>query len=392
VPDVRRLQRLAGDIAIAGVGDTDYAEDYRKARAGESTPDAYSYAATAFSRALADCGLRKGDIDGLVAGQPLATERLGEILGINPRWGVQGDVVNGLVEASLALHAGMAECVALVYGNDQRLVGTQYGGPQAMGGERYLSYVYYTPWGLTSQGALYALMANRYMNLTGFRPEDLAEIPMAQRRFAELHPNAIMRKPMTRDDYLASRFVCEPLRLFDYCLVNDGGVALILTTRERARKLSKPPVLIKGIGRSDINTQATSLWPRLIDFYHTGHSQASEQVYAMAGVEPKDIDLLQVYDSFSFHVVLALEGFGFCKKGEVASFIRDGNLGPGGTLPSNTSGGHLSESYMQGWNHQVEIARQLRGEAGARQVSGARNAQYISDIAGKVTTLIYGKT
>jgi len=109
----------------------------------------------------------------------------------------------------------------------------------------------------------------------------------------------------------------------------------------------------------------------------------------MAGIGPGDVDTLQVYDSFSSHIVFALEGFGFCPEGEVPAFLREQGIGPGGKLPINTSGGHLSESYMQGWNHQVEMVRQLRGEAGERQTPGARHGQYISDIAGKVITLIY---
>lgn len=389
MPNFERLKSLKNDIAIVGVGDTNYADDHKRARAGELEENAYGYGARAFSRALDDCGIDRSEIDGLVAGPSLSLERLGEIIGVDPRWAAQGDAVNSILHAALALHSGMAECVALVYGNDQRAVGTQYGGPQAMGGENYLSYVYYQPWGLTSQGALYALMTNRYMQLTGFKAEDLAEVSMAQRRFAQLNPNAIMRKPLTLDDYMKSNFICEPLRLFDYCLINDGGVTLIMTTAERAKRLRKKPVLISGIGRSDTNRDATSLWPRLIDFYHTGHHKAATQVYDMAGVAPKDIDLLEVYDSFSSHIVFALEGFGFCRDGEVAKFIRENGIGPGGKLPINTSGGHLSESYMQGWNHQVDAVRQLRGEAGQRQVAGARYAQYISDIAGKVVTLIY---
>jgi acetyl-CoA acetyltransferase len=392
MPDLNRLKSLKDDVAIVGVGNTDYAADHARARAGELEENAYGYAARAFSRALADCGIDRSEIDGLVAGPHIAIERLGEIIGVNPRWAAQGDAVNAVVTAALALHCGMAECVALIYGNDQRAVGTQYGGPQAMGGENYLSYIYYQPWGLTSQGALYALMTKRYMELTGFRSEDLAEVSIAQRSFAQLNPDALMKKPLTLDGYMNSNFVCEPLRLFDYCLINDGGVALIMTTADRARRLKKKPVLISGIGRSDTNAQATTLWPRLIDFYHTSHRKAAEQVYEMAGVGPADVDLLEVYDSFSSHIVFALEGFGFCREGEVAEFIRSKGIGPGGKLPINTSGGHLSESYMQGWNHQVDAVRQLRGEAGARQVPGVRHAQYISDIAGKVITLMYRRS
>ena len=384
-----RNAALSGIAAIAGVGDTDYAEDYRRARDKIVDRDAYGYAALAFKRALDDAGLQRDDIDGLIAGPTLASERLGEVLGIDPRWAAQGDAVNAVMTAAMAIHAGAAECIALVYGNNPRTKGTQYGGAQADGGERFLAYVYYAPWGMTSRGALYAMMTQRYMALHGTTPAQLAEIAIAERRFASLNDNAVMRDTINVDDYIAARFICEPLRLYDYCLVNDGGVALIVTTTERARKMRKKPVVIRGIGRSDMNREATSLRSRFFDFYHTAHKQAADDVYANAGIGPGDVDLVQIYDSFSAHVLYALEGFGYCGVGEAGAFIANGAIGPGGKLPVNTSGGHLSESYMQGWNHQVEMVRQLRGETGARQVTNARNGQYISDVAGKVASIIY---
>lgn len=387
MPNPEKLRAMKDQIAIVGIGESDYAKDYATSRSG-GKHDSYALAATAFRRALDDSALSRDDIDGLIVAPMLAMERTGEVLGINARWTSQGDAVNAVMQAMLAIHAGLAECIALVYGNNQRTASTQYGGPNAMGGERFLAYVYYRPWGLTSQGGLYALLANRYMAETGFTADDLGAFAVAQRQFACANPRAIMRKPITVDDYRAAQFICEPLRLYDYCLINDGGVAMIVTTAERARTLDKPAVTISGIGRSDLNIDATSLRPRLIDFYHTGHREAAAQVYDMAGVGPEDIDVLQAYDSFSIHLPVYLEGFGFCKPGEAARFARDGSLGPGGRLPFNTSGGMLSETYMQGWNHQVEAVRQLRGEA-AVQVEGARHAQYLSDVAGKVASIIY---
>jgi acetyl-CoA acetyltransferase len=389
MPNMQKLSALSNSMAVIGVGETDYAADYRIARGTPSTHDCYGYAATAFERALADSGLARKEIDGLIVGPTLTAERTGEVLGLNPRWSGQGDAVNAIMQAMLAIHSGMSECVALVYGNDQKSAATQYGGPKAMGGDRFLAYVYYAPWGLTSQGAIYAMMTSRYMALTGFRSEDLGAIVVGQRQFAALNPQAIMREPLSLEDYMSSRLICEPLRLYDYCLINDGGVALIVTTTERARRLKKPVVSIAGISRSDLNIDATSLRPRMLDFYHTAHRQVAEQVYGMAGLGPSDIDVLQIYDSFSVHVPIALEGFGFCRDGEAAGLVRSGALKPGGRLPLNTSGGMLSHSYMQGWSHQVEAVRQLRGETGARQIEGARTAQYLSDVAGKVASIIY---
>lgn len=384
-----RLRALSREFCVVGIGETDYAADHAAGRMHGRRFDSYGLAATAFSRALTDSGLDKSDIDGLVVGPTLAMERTGEVLGIDPCFAGQGDAVNAVMQAMLAIHAGLADCVALVYGNAQRSRAVRYGGPQAMGGERFLAYVYYAPWGLTSQGSLYAMMMSRYMAETGFATDDLGRIVVGQRAFAAMNENAIARSPLTLDEYRASRQICEPLRLPDYCLVNDGGVALIVTTLERARKLDRPVVSIAGIGRHDANSDATSLRPRLLDFYHSGHARAAAQVYGMAGVGPADIDAVQIYDSFSAHVPVALEGYGFCAPGDAAALVRAGALAPGGRLPVNTSGGMLSESYMQGWNHQVEAVRQLREEAGNRQVRGARHVQYLSDVAGKVASVIY---
>lgn len=389
MPNLERLSRVAGDVAVIGVGESDYSEDYRRTRAGERFSDGYGYGATAFKRALADAGLSRDDVDGLVVGPTLAYERTAEVLGIEPRWAAQADAAQSVIHGVLAIATGLAETVALVYGNDQRTAGTSYGGPQQMGGESYLSYVYYAPWGMTSQGALYALMTRRYMELCGLSEAELGEVAVAQRAFASMNPRAIMRKRITLEDYLAANYISEPLRLFDYCLINDGGVSLILTTSERARSSHRPLVTIAGIGRADENVGASSLEPRLLDFYHRGHHLAREQLYAMAGIGPEDVDSLQVYDSFSCHIVYALEGFGFCPPAEVGKFLHEQRIGPGGRLPVNTSGGHLSESYMQGWNHQIEAVRQLRGEEGERQVERCRHVQYISDVAGKTVSVIY---
>lgn len=378
--------------AVIGIGHTDWPTDWKRVRANDVPADSTGYGAEAFKVALDDCGIERDAIDGLICGPTTPLERMGEILRINPNWGDQGDAVGAVMKAVQAIESGMAEVVALVYGNNQRSAGTQYGGPKAMGGQSFLSYVYHAPWGLTSQGALYALMFDRYRHVSGFDEADLGHVAVAQRAFADLNEHAIMRgKPITLEDYLASDYVCEPLHIFDYCLVNDGGVALIIAEAERAKKLSDHPVFIEAMGRSDLNTNATSLEPRLTDFYHPAQHRVADIIFNEAGVGPSDIDVLQVYDSFSLHIPLALEGYGYCGVGDASRFIREVGIGPGGGLPLNTSGGHLSETYMQGWNHQIESVRQLRGQAGARQVNDARYVHYSSDVAGKVASIIYAK-
>lgn len=377
--------------AVIGVGHTDWVSDWKRVRAGERPDDCYGYAAGAFRNALQDAGIGRDKIDGLIVGPTTAYERMAEVLKMNVRWGDQADAVLSVVQAVQAIETGAAEVVALVYGNDQRSVGTQYGGPQAMGGDLFLSYVYHAPWGMTSQGALYAMTFRRYAEQFGISERELGHVAVAQRQGAARNPNAIQRKEITLDDYMNARYITEPLRLFDYCQINDGGVALIIAEAEVAKKLSDNPVWIEGTGRFDLNEGATSLEPRLTDFYRPAQQTAAEQVFGMAGVEPKDIDVFQVYDSFSVHVPLALEGYGYCDIGGAGKFMSEQGIGLSGQLPTNTSGGHLSETYMQGWAHQIECVRQIRSECGDRQIEDARRVHYTSDVAGKAVSIIYGR-
>ena len=292
----------------------------------------------------------------------------------------------------MAIETGQADIVALVYGNDQRSIGLQYGGPQAMGGDMFLSYVYHAPWGMTSQGALYALMFRRYTELFGITE---ARARRGRRRAARLRVGEPERDPAQArsriDDYMAAPYIAEPLHLFDYCLINDGGVALIIAEAEtRQADLRQRPVFIEAVGRYDLNEGATSLEPRLTDFYRPAQQAVAQQIFGATGFGPEDIDVLQVYDSFSVHIPLALEGYGYCPVGEAGRFLREEGIGPRGRLPTNTCGGHLSETYMQGWTHQIEAVRQVRGECGARQVENCRRVHYTSDVAGKAVSIIYG--
>lgn len=379
------LKRIA---SIVGIGHSDWSDDHKAVRDGKKPFDAFGYGMLSFVRALGDSGLGKSEIDGLITGPTTGPERMSEILGIEPKWSAQADAATAIQSALLAINGGLCETVALIYGNDQRSAAVKYGGTDTAAS--FLAYVYHAPWGLTSQGALYALLARRFMSETGLTAAELGQVAVAQRRHAKLNPNAIMRQEMTIEDYLASRYIVEPLRLLDYCLINDGGVALILSEAGRARKCRQRPVYIHGIGRHDANVEATSLAPRLTDFYRTAQNAVARQCFGMAGLEARDMSSLQVYDSFSIHVPLALEGYGYCGLGEAGRLLAEDGLSLGGPLPVNTSGGHLSESYMQGWNHQIEAVRQLRGVCGDRQVENCRFVHYASNVAGKAMSIIYG--
>jgi acetyl-CoA acetyltransferase len=224
---------------------------------------------------------------------------------------------------------------------------------------------------MTSPGAGAALVARRYFERYGCGDRELAAVPVAFRRHASLNPGAIMREPFDIDDHQQSRFVCEPLRLLDYCLINDGASCVIVTTAERARDCKKLPVWISGMqglpgGREEF------IWA----YPGFGIAQQSaftykpelQPVYKMAGIEPKDVDALFTYDAFSILAWMALERWGFCKPGEAAAFTQNGRIELGGELPMNTNGGLLSEGHIMGWNHQVEAIRQLRGECSQRQI------------------------
>jgi acetyl-CoA acetyltransferase len=234
------------------------------------------------------------------------------------------------------------------------------------------------------------MMLRRFMHETGFTERDMGEVAVAQRLHSSLNRHAIMQKRISIEDYEASRYITEPLHLFDYCLINDGGVALIMMSADRARRTNKNPAVIHGVGRYDLSREATSLVPRLTNFYRPAQKAVAEQVFGMAGIGPEDVSCFQVYDSFSVHIPLALEGYGYCGYGDAAKFFRDKGISLERGLPVNTSGGHLSESYMQGWNHQIEAVRQIRGECGARQVQDCNYVHYSSDVAGKALSIIYG--
>ena len=226
---------LSRRVGVIGVGETDYHADYAAERArapGYQPPEVEDLAARAFERALADSGLRREDIDGIAVsftygGPP--PEEMARLLGLKPRHAiVNGNIMAGplpVVAADIA--AGKADCVAMIYTVASRAIGRQYGGATYAGteGAAPSSYYYHLPWGWSSQAAHWALMFTHYQHEYGAREEDLAQVAIQVRQNALLYPNAVMQKPITVADYMASRYIVRPLHLFDMCLVNDGAVA-----------------------------------------------------------------------------------------------------------------------------------------------------------------------
>lgn len=347
---------------IVGVGATDYGVFPQT--------DAVGLGVQALHAAVDDAGISFDDIDGVILNR-LPYDRFAEVANLNTPY-LQSTEAHGrfsavaLMMAAEAIASGAATTIALVYGNDGRSNAMKYGGGTG----------FWAPWGFTSPGASHAMMFQRHMAQFGTTSEDLAHIAVAFREHALLNPAAVMKKPITVEDHQKSRFICDPLHLLDYCLINDGGVAWIMTTPERAKDLKHKPVYVSGFARQDDFSQNS--YPA-DDFWYPAQQKVASQVYDRAGFSRDDIDGLMIYDNFSPTVLFALEGMGFCKQGEGGQFVRDGMLQLGkGRLPTNTSGGHLSESYMQGWALIVEGVRQLRGDVGnARQIPDCKALQFL---------------
>lgn len=363
------ISRRKDSVAVVGVGTTDYG-----ALAGH---DATSLGIWALRNAAQDAGIDLQDIDGLICQRLTDYQKFVQITNTSPKLVTAvpgaGRMTGGTIQIAVqAILSGMLDTVAVVYGNDGRTAGARYGGQ----GDNYGTGAdeMWFPYGMTSPGAVHSMLFQRHAHLYGTKVEQLGQIAMAFRKHAGLNPSAVMKKPVTMDDYLASRFICEPLRLLDYCLINDGGVAMILTAGDRARDFRQRPVYVRGVAQ--LSRLAQGELPD--DFGYAAMQRVSATVHEMADLKREDADALMIYDNFTPIVVFVLEGFGFCPRGDGGRYVENGTLELGrGRYPTNTNGGHLSESYMQGWNLQAEAVRQLRGGLGARQVPDAKVVQYL---------------
>lgn len=375
---------LSCAAALVGVGETDYGDDYAAARAKApdfQPPTPEGLATLALERALDDSGLKRSDIDGLLVsfmyGGPDSSEAAA-LLGVQPRWlaGAPIGIMAGPIPlACAAIAAGKCDTVALVYAVASRSIGRKFGGQvHSAGIGTPASYYYYHPWGWSSQAAHWALTCRHYMNQYGVTEADLGSIPLQLRANAMANPQAIMRKPLTIDDYLASRYIVDPLHLLDMCLVNDGGVCLILRRADMARNSAKPPVGVAGWGEAMV--KANKLETLVVDRLRPQFQAAGAQALDMAGLSIGDVQHLECYDAATMHLVNHVEGHGFIEPGETPALCKDGGLAPNGKVPVNTAGGMLSGSYMHGWNYVAEIVRQLRHDAGPRQIPGVEISMF----------------
>ena len=362
-------KELAGKAAIVGVATSDFHALYRSTDRERNKED---LAIEALGEALDDAGLKVSDIDGLITGGLQMYDQFGFRSGLRDVrflkcYPSAGRLCSAAVlEAAMAVYHNLANYVVLFNSVTFRSEGNKFGGGPNIGD------LYDSVYGMASPGATYSLAFTRYQHLYGGTEADLGAIAVALRKHASLNPKAIMQKPITVEDYLEARYIAKPLRLYDYCLINDGCGLMIVTSAERAKDLKHTPVLISG-GANKISLREQYVAE---DFWYGACQSMKRDLFDPLGVKLEDIDSVGVYDNFSLSVLWGLEGFGWAPRGEGLQWLKDGRIELGGELPVNTSGGMLSEAYLQGWNNHAEMVRQLRWEAGKRQIPDCRNILY----------------
>lgn len=364
----------AMNAAIVGVAESDLGAVPNKT--------ATELAAQAAVRALDDAGLTLNDVDGLFTANlsRFSVTQLAENLAIYPSY-LDGTMTGGssfemhLGHAAAAIRSGLCEVALIAYGSVQRsrkarnIAGFNESGTSAA--------LYENAYAPLFPISYYAMVAQRYMHETGATSEDLAQVAVAARRWAAMNPKAFKRSPLTVAEVLASPLVSSPLHGLDCCLVTDGGGAVVVTSMERAKSLKQRPVAVLGHGEATTH-DAMSQAP---DLLRHGSADSARRAFAMAGVTPADIDVVQIYDAFTINVLVGLENLGFCGYGEAKDFIEGGRIAPGGDFPVNTQGGGLSYCHpgMFGIFLLIEAVRQLRGDYASasqpeRQVKDARLA------------------
>jgi acetyl-CoA acetyltransferase len=355
-----------GSVAVAGAAESDLGQV-----APGMTP--LDLMAQATMRALADCGLRLQDVDAVFTAASqlrMPTLSLCEYHRIRPKYQECTQIccssfMSHLAHAMAAIEHGLCEVALIAYGSTQRTVSRAAASPREWN-------PYESPYQPFMPSSAYALAASRHMHQFGTTREQLAAVAVAAREWAQLNPVAWDKKPLTIEGVLSSRMVSYPLTVRDCCLVTDGGAALVMTTAARARHLPMKPIYLLGAAAATTHMNIVAM----PDLTQTAAIDSGRRAFEMARLSPRDIDVVELYDAFTINTILFLEDLGFCKKGEGGAFVASGAIAPGGALPVNTNGGGLSCVHpgMYGMFTLVEAVRQLRGEAGARQVAGAELA------------------
>ena len=324
-------------------------------------------------QALREAGLKLADVDGLYAALSAdiyAPMSIGQYLGIRPSISDNNRVggssfLTYTLHAAMALQAGLCDVALICYASNQRTALGRLGSP----GQRH---PFEAPFEPRNPPSAYALAASRHMHQYGTTREQLAEVAVAARQWAQLNPEAFERGPLSVADVLASRMVSSPLTKHDCCLVTDGAGAIVMVSAARARDRPKAPVYLLGAAGAHWHMDISCM----PDLTVSAAAESAPRAMKMAGVGLGDIDVVQLYDAFTINTIMFLEDFGFCAKGEGGAFVSGGRIAPGGALPVNTNGGGLSFCHpgMYGIFTLIEGVRQLRGECGARQIAGAELA------------------
>lgn len=384
--------------AIVGIGATEFST-----RSGRSVA---SLAAEASLAAIADAGLTPAEIDGVVRSDYDTVQHsdIGQWLGLTSLtfWGMTGTggaSPCGLVgQAVAAVMSGQATNV-LVYralnGRSGLRLGRGTAIQQSAGARRVGGHgthdEFFLPYGLMAPGQLYAMYARRHMLNYGSSPDDLAHIAMTIRRRANANPAAMMSgRTMSRGDYYRSRMISDPLRLFDYCLETDGACAVVVTAAERAADSPQPGVLVRAVSQGTVpEMQGGKVFPALMrpSLLTNPSEYVGRELYRRAGLGPADMDVAQLYDCFTITVLLQLEDYGFCTRGEGGALAASGAIDMGGSIPINTAGGNLSEGYIHGMNHVLEGVRQLRGQS-TSQVPAAQTCLVTSGAPAMTSAMI----
>lgn len=362
------LNNQARRPAIAGLGMTQLGKIY-----GSSAAD---FAASAVRLAAADAGIELSQIDGLLTsagitgGVGLGLQRDLELhdLRLLSEMQAYGSTAGAMVQvAAMAVASGMVDTVACVWADAPLAKDRNASARYAAAGHQQSGFRgLHSATGLLGANQMYALAARRHMEAFGTTSDAFASIAIAQRQWAMLNPLAQLRTPMTREDYYASRMISEPFHLFDCCLVSNGGIAVIVTSADRAASMAQPPVSVLGWAQSHPGHSGV----RHEDFgLVSGAAHSGPAALKMAGVTLDDVDVVELYDCYTFTALITLEDYGFCAKGEGGDFVQSGVLGPNGSMKVNTGGGQLSSYYMWGMTPLSEAIIQARGQAGERQVA-----------------------
>ncbi|MDP6709052.1 MAG: thiolase family protein [Alphaproteobacteria bacterium] len=359
------------DIAIVGVAET--------APVRRADKDIRALVVEAVLAALDDAGIAPEEVDGIVTDAIIMPttvphDYIAAQLGMKSRYdsaislGGAG-IVCAPLHAALAIQNGLADVVVCYFGVDW---GTRASGPYGFHDLYPAKTAFEKPYGFNAQPAYFALWARRYMLEYGLTERQLGAVAVHQRRHAVLNGGGQVTAPLSIEDYLDSKLVSDPLRVPDCCLITDGAGAFVMTSAERARDCRAEPVYVKGVGFASEPITGDSAFTQKSDvLVIPGAREAADRAFAMADIGASDTDFAEIYDCFTISCLMQFEDMGLCEKGAAGAFFEAGEAGIGGKLPVNTHGGLLSYSYRLGIEHVVEATRQLRGDAGAAQVTDA---------------------